>query len=79
MYVQAYTLYSHVRPFGASVLLAVFDKSGPQIYAVEPSGVCYGYYGCALGKAKQTAKTEIEKLNLKELTCKEAVHHAARM
>lgn len=76
---QAYTLYSHVRPFGASLLIAAYDKLGPQLYMIEPSGVCYGYYGCAIGKAKQAAKTEIEKLNLKEMTCKEVVNHATRM
>ena len=76
---QAYTLYSHVRPFGSSVLIAAHDKSGPQLYTVEASGVCYGYHGCALGKAKQAAKTEVEKLKLNEMTCKEVVNHAARM
>jgi len=28
-----------------------------------------GYYGCAIGKAKQAAKTEIEKIKVK-LLCK---------
>lgn len=38
-----------------------------------------GYFGCAIGKAKQTAKTEIEKLNLKSMTCKELIKEAAKM
>lgn len=38
-----------------------------------------GYYGCAVGKAKQAAKTEIEKLKLADMTCKELVKEAARM
>lgn len=38
-----------------------------------------GYYGCAVGKAKQAAKTEIEKMKLSELTCREIVKEAARM
>lgn len=38
-----------------------------------------GYFGCAIGKAKQTAKTEIEKLNLKTMTCKELIKEAAKM
>lgn len=38
-----------------------------------------GYFGCAMGKAKQAAKTEIEKLKLKDLTCAELVKEAARM
>jgi 20S proteasome subunit alpha 7 len=32
-----------------------------------------------VGKAKQAAKTEIEKLKLKDMTCKELVKEAARM
>lgn len=35
MYVHAYTLYSMVRPFGASLLLASHDKTdGPSLYVV---------------------------------------------
>lgn len=101
-YVQAYTLYSSVRPFGISAILATVDKSGPSMYMIEPSGiyyVCYalrfiipffpiirviynthqGFYGCAIGKGRQVAKTEIEKLKLTEITCREAVKEAARM
>jgi hypothetical protein len=38
---------------------------------VEPSGLTYNYFGCAIGKGKQPAKVEIEKLKLGELTCRE--------
>uniref|UniRef100_A0A3B5L450 Proteasome subunit alpha type-3 n=1 Tax=Xiphophorus couchianus TaxID=32473 RepID=A0A3B5L450_9TELE len=63
MYVHAYTLYSAVRPFGCSFILGSYDKDdGAQLYMVDPSGISYGYWGCAIGKAKQAAKTEIEKL-----------------
>lgn len=31
---------------------------------VEPSGVSYSYYGCAAGKGRQPAKTELEKLEI---------------
>lgn len=41
--------------------------------------IVQGYYGCAIGKAKASAKTEIEKLKLSEMTCREAIKHAARM
>uniref|UniRef100_A0A3P9N7Q6 Proteasome subunit alpha type n=1 Tax=Poecilia reticulata TaxID=8081 RepID=A0A3P9N7Q6_POERE len=63
MYVHAYTLYSAVRPFGCSFILGSYNKDdGAQLYMVDPSGISYGYWGCAIGKAKQAAKTEIEKL-----------------
>jgi 20S proteasome subunit alpha 7 len=78
-YVQAYTLYSSVRPFGISTILGAVDQDGPSLFVVEPSGVYYGYHGAAIGKGRQLAKTEIEKLKLSELTTREAVIEAARM
>lgn len=79
MYMHAYTLYSAVRPFGCSVILGAYEADGPVMYMSDPSGVSYGYYGCAIGKAKQAAKTEIEKLKLSDMTCKELVKEAARI
>ncbi|KAF8504219.1 20S proteasome subunit [Gautieria morchelliformis] len=79
LYVQAYTLYSSVRPFGISSILAAVDKEGPALFVIEPSGVFYGYNGAAVGKGRQLAKTELEKLRLPELTTREAVMEAARI
>lgn len=79
LYVQAYTLYSSVRPFGISAILGAVDKDGPQLYVIEPSGVFFGYSGAAVGKGRTLAKTEMEKLKLSEMTTREAVLEAARM
>ena len=38
-----------------------------------------GYHGAAVGKGRQLAKTELEKLKLSELTARQAVFEAARM
>lgn len=39
-YMHAYTLFSAVRPFGASVILSSWTaESGPEMYTIEPSGV----------------------------------------
>lgn len=79
-YVHAYTLYSSYRPLGCSVFLSSYDGvEGPELYMIEPSGVYYGYKGSAIGKAKQNAKVEIEKLNLEEMTCREAVNEVAKI
>lgn len=79
-YVHMYTLYSAYRPFGTSLFLSSYSKNdGAELYMIEPSGVYYGYHGCALGKAKQNAKTEIEKLKLENMTCKEAVKEVAKI
>jgi 20S proteasome subunit alpha 7 len=68
------------RPIGASVLLGGYDEvDGPQLYMIEPSGESWGYYGCAVGKGKQAARSEIEKLKLSEMTCAELVKEAARI
>ena len=46
---------------------------------VEPSGLTYNYFGCAIGKGKQAAKVEIEKLKLGEMTCKDVLKEVARI
>lgn len=62
-YLHAYTLFSAVRPFGASIMLSSWSQQdGAELYMLEPSGFSCGYYGCAIGKAKQTAKNNIESL-----------------
>lgn len=78
-YLHAYTLYSAVRPFGCSVMIGAHDEDGPQLYLIDPSGMCYGYSGCAIGKAKQNAKTEIEKLKLTNFKCRDLVKEAAKI
>ncbi|KAI8925231.1 nucleophile aminohydrolase [Entophlyctis helioformis] len=78
-YVSAFTLYSSVRPFGLSTLIAVMDHEGPALFMVEPSGVYYGYHASAVGKGKQVAKTELEKLKFETLTARDAVKEAARI
>merc|ERR1712119_119119 len=54
-------------------------QGGAQLMCIEPSGVGYGYWGCAAGKAKSNAKTELEKLKMTELTCAELVKEAAKI
>lgn len=78
-YLHAYTLYSAVRPYGCSVMISAHDKDGPQLFLVDPSGQCNGYFGCAIGKAKQNAKTEIEKLKLSELSVNDLIKEAAKI
>ncbi|WFD29288.1 proteasome endopeptidase complex [Malassezia sp. CBS 17886] len=80
LYIQAFTLYSSVRPFGVATILGGVDAvRGPQLYMIEPSGVFWGYNGCAIGKGKQFAKTEIEKLPLESLSMRDAVNEVARI
>lgn len=79
IYVQNYTCYNSVRPFGVVSIVAGIDDNGPHLYMIEPSGTCWGYSGAATGKGRQIAKSELEKLNYEELTCAEAIKHAAKI
>ena len=45
----------------------------------HPPSSHQGYHGAAVGKGRQLAKTEMEKLKLSELSTREAVLEAARM
>lgn len=107
-YLQAYTLYSSVRPFGITAIVGGWDSElelrvdgevgsgpsigaggkvegksygGPRLYMIEPSGLYWGYYGAATGKGRQSAKAELEKLDLAtgKLSLLEAVNEAARI
>ncbi|VDL91116.1 unnamed protein product [Schistocephalus solidus] len=79
MHMHAYTLYSAIRPFGVSLLLGSYEKDGAHLYVIEPSGISYAYEGCAIGKAKQNAKTELEQLKLKDMTIQELIKEAAKI
>jgi len=79
-YVHLYTIYWHLRPFGSQVLLATYDEEkGPCLYMIDPSGTSYGYTACCIGKGKQNGKTELDKLDFTNMTCKQAVNEIARM
>ena len=74
-----HTLYD-ARPVGVSSLLSIMDPHhGPKLYLIEPSGHAYGYFGCAIGKGKTIARTEIEKIKFSELSARDAVKEAVRM
>jgi len=78
-YVHVHTLYWYARPFGASVLLSVYDTDGPALYMIEPSGIFYKFFATAIGKHMRSAKTELEKIDFKKVTCREAVKEIARI
>lgn len=78
-YLHLFTLYWYLRPMGSGILLAGYDKDGPQLYLVETSGEVHRYFGTAIGKGRQAAKTEIERLKLGEMTCREGVKAVAKI
>ena len=50
-----------------------------ELHCLVPSGTSYGYWGCAAGKAKSNAETELEKIKIREMTCTELVKEAAKI
>ncbi|OBA25287.1 A gated channel into the proteasome core particle [Hanseniaspora valbyensis NRRL Y-1626] len=90
-YVQAYTLYNSVRPFGISTIFGgvLKNENGgndkPELFMLDPNGSCWGYKGIATGKGRQTAKAELEKLitseiyDLSAFTARQAVQEVARI
>lgn len=72
--VHAATISWQERPFGVSVLLMTYDQEdGPALYLIKPSGTVTRQFAAAIGKHRQGAKTELEKINFNTVTAKEAV------
>jgi len=75
-----HTLYWYLRPFGASVLMCSWHPDdGPQLYMLEPSGAVARYFACAIGKQRNGAMTELEKIKTDALTCKQATVELAKI
>jgi len=78
-YVHAYTRHGSIRPFGCTLLLSSFLNGKPELWTIDPSGAAFGYRGATAGKAKNNAKTEIEKIDLTTLTVEQGLKEAARI
>jgi len=77
---QMNTVYASYRPFGSSVMMCCHDNMvGPSLWMIEPSGACYQYYGCASGRGRQMCRTEIEKVQYKDLTVQQALPKVAKI
>ena len=70
-YVHMFNIYGAFRPYGCTALMSTYDKAnGPALHVIEPSGNSFRFFGAAVGKGRQLARNEIEKLKLGELTCR---------
>jgi 20S proteasome subunit alpha 7 len=79
-FVHMNTIHMWARPYGCTVVIASFDElNGPQLHLIDSSGQCYGYFGCSSGKGRQTVRNEIEKLNPKNMSCKEAAYYVTKL
>lgn len=82
-FMHYFTLHSSLRAFGAACVIGGYDQDTKEasLHMVEPNGSAYSYYGVAVGKGKQAAKTELEKLNLHKDPCSaaDAVKHISKI
>merc|ERR1712194_81319 len=79
-FMHLFTQYGSVRPLGCALLIANCDEAdGPTLYSCEACGTVQKWFGKAFGKGRQLANTEIEKLNLKTLTCEQMLFHCAKI
>jgi len=79
-FVHLHTLYWYYRPFGCAVLVGSYSPDGkPELCQIDPSGVCHAYYAAVIGKNKEAAKSELEKIDFANYTCREAVKEIARI
>lgn len=87
LFMHAYSLYWHVRPFGATCILGGlqadpetgYKQFKGEVYSIDPSGCCSRYSGTAAGQNRPSAKTELEKLPLAELDVQTLGEELARV
>uniref|UniRef100_A0A1I7ZPX1 Proteasome subunit alpha type n=1 Tax=Steinernema glaseri TaxID=37863 RepID=A0A1I7ZPX1_9BILA len=78
-YAHYFTLTVH-RPFGSAAFFSSWTKEhGPQLFLVEPSGLCYEYKAWAIGNNRQMVKTEIERMQIQNMSFDELTKEAARI
>lgn len=80
-YMFQYTLNGYYRPFGCAVIFGGTDPSTkkPELWMADPSGVCWRYKAIAIGKTRQAAKTELEKVQLGEINCEQGVKELTKV
>lgn len=73
---QEYTQSGGVRPFGVSLLVCGWDKTGPKLYQCDPSGAYFAWKATALGKNYVNSKQFLEKRYKDDLELEDAIHTA---
>ena len=71
---QEFTQSGGVRPFGASLLVAGWDESGPSMYQVDPSGSFFAWKATAIGQSAISARSYLEKRFTADIEREDAIH-----
>jgi len=78
-FMHLYSVYWTVRPFGVGILMATHGRDGYELYQIDQAGAAYRCFAGAIGKARLAARTEIEKLNLDNLSAKDALFELGKI
>jgi len=71
---QAYTQYGGTRPFGVVLLIAGIDKTGPCLFATDPSGAFMEYKAGSEGAGHNEAIAYLEKNYRENMNLEEAIN-----
>jgi len=80
-YMFQYTLNGYYRPFGCAIIVAGTnsDTGKSELWMADPSGVCWRYKAIAVGKTRQAAKTELEKVDLGAVSCAQGIKELTKV
>ena len=59
-FMQNYTQYGGIRPFGTSLLVAGVDEQGTHLFETDPSGALMAYKACSIGAGRNAVKGVLE-------------------
>ncbi len=77
-YMQLYTQYGGMRPFGVSLLIAGVDER-PKLYLTELSGVYFEYKATAIGEGSDTAIKMLETNYRESMTMEQGIKLGIRI
>ena len=78
LYMNSYSRYWNTRPLGLNVISGVFDGSY-NLYKTDTSGLSKSYRACVSGKGSARAVTELEKLDLDDMSINELIREGIKI
>jgi len=80
-YMFQYTLNGYYRPFGCAIIVGGTnpDTKKSELWMADPSGVCWRYKAIAIGKTRQAAKTELEKVEVGSLSVQQGIKECVKV
>jgi proteasome alpha subunit len=70
---QLYTSYAGLRPYGVTLLMGGYDKTGLHLIECDPSGMLYEWFGVAIGRGGMLANKLLKQKWKKNMTEENAI------